>query len=307
MKTLSIIVPVYFNENSLPLLFKELIKVEKELLLLEVKLELIFVDDGSGDDSYAELKKIKEKRADTVIIKLTRNFGAINAVKSAIDYCTGDCLLFLAADLQDPPELIPRMVKKWTEGNKYVIATRENRHDPLTSKIFAKIYYKLLQKFVISEYPKKGFDLALMDKDIIPYLKKVGKHVNFPLFPYWLGFKRAEIKYTRKVREHGKSKWTFFKKIKLMFDSILGFNYMPVRAITLIGLLVSFLSILYAIVVMISALIGNIPVPGFATLIMITSFLLSLIIVMLGMIGEYIWRIFDEVHNNPGAVIEEVL
>lgn len=307
MKTLSIIVPVYFNENSLPLLFKELIKVEKELLILEVKLELIFVDDGSGDDSYAELKKIKEKRADTVIIKLTRNFGAINAVKSAIDYCTGDCLLFLAADLQDPPELIPRMVKKWTEGNKYVIATRENRHDPLTSKIFAKIYYKLLQKFVISEYPKKGFDLALMDKDIIPYLKKVGKHVNFPLFPYWLGFKRAEIKYTRKVREHGKSKWTFFKKIKLMFDSILGFNYMPVRAITLIGLLVSFLSILYAIVVMISALIGNIPVPGFATLIMITSFLLSLIIVMLGMIGEYIWRIFDEVHNNPGAVIEEVL
>lgn len=307
MKTLSIIVPVYFNENSLPLLFKELIKIEKELLLLEVKLELIFVDDGSGDESYAELKKIKEKRADTVIIKLTRNFGAINAVKSAIDYCTGDCLLFLAADLQDPPELIPRMVKKWIEGNKYVIATRENRHDPLTSKIFAKIYYKLLQKFVISEYPKKGFDLALMDKDIIPYLKKVGKHVNFPLFPYWLGFKRAEIKYTRKVRKHGKSKWTFFKKIKLMFDSILGFNYMPVRAITLIGLLVSFLSILYAIVVMISALIGNIPIPGFATLIMITSFLLSLIIVMLGMIGEYIWRIFDEVHNNPGAVIEEVL
>ena len=306
LSTLTIIVPVYFNEQSLPLLFEKLMKVEKELLHLEVKLELIFVDDGSGDNSYAELKKIKEIRSDTIILKLTRNFGAINAVKSGIDYCTGDCLLFLAADLQDPPELITKMVKKWKDGNKYVIATREDRHDPLISKILAKLYYKLLQKFVISEYPNNGFDLALMDKDIIPYLKRVGKHVNFPLFPYWLGFKRAEVKYTRKVRQHGKSKWTFLKKIKLMFDSILGFNYMPVRAITLIGILVSFLSILYAIV-MISALVGSIPIPGFATLIMITSFLLSLIIIMLGMIGEYIWRIFDEVHNNPGAVIEEVL
>lgn len=307
MILLSIVVPVYCNQQSLQKLFSKIEVIEQALNEIDIQLELIFVDDGSIDDSYAELRKIKEKRDTTKIIKLTRNFGAISAVKTGIEYCTGDALVFLAADLQDPPELIIDMVKEWRNGHKYVIAVRESRDDPYLSTVFSRVYYKLLRKIVVPEYPHTGFDLALMDKQFLPYLKRVSKHVNFPLFPFWLGFSPKKIFYHRHAREHGKSKWTFLKKTKLLFDSILGFNFMPIRLITLVGILVSLTSLSYGLIVIGSALLGKIPVPGFATMVVIITFLLSLIIVMLGLIGEYVWRIFDEIHNNPVSVIEEIL
>ncbi len=307
MKKLSIIVPVYFNEGSLPDLFTKLAFVEEELLKREVSLELIFVDDGSGDKSLSVLRAFKIHRPDTVVVKLSRNFGAISAVKTGIQYVTGDCFLFLAADLQDPPSLIPQMVDFWLKGEKYVICERTERDDPLSSTIFAKLYYRMLRTFVISTYPEKGFDLALMDKLFLPYLRESGKHINFPLFPYWLGIKPQVIQYKRQAREHGKSRWTFGKKMKLLIDSIFSFSFAPVRIISIIGAIVSFCSFSYGILVVISALLGRVAVPGFATVVCLISFLLGLIIVTLGIISEYVWRIFDEVNKHPYSVVEEVL
>jgi dolichol-phosphate mannosyltransferase len=305
MKTLSIVVPVYFNEGSLPDLFSKLLYIEQLLKQQDMLLELIFVDDGSLDNSLSLLRQFVITRPGSKVIKLSRNFGAISAVKTGLNYITGDCFLFLAADLQDPPELIPEMVSRWKNGTKYIICERTDRQDPLGSKIFSAVYYKLLRKFVMASYPKNGFDLALMDGQLLPYLKDSGKHINFPLFPYWLGFTPEKIPYVRVAREHGKSRWTFGKKWKLLIDSIFSFSFAPVRLISAIGLIVSLGSFAYGTVVVLSALFGKVDVPGFATLATLVSFLLGLIIVMLGVMSEYIWRIFDEVNRHPHAVIEE--
>lgn len=307
MQTLSIVVPVYFNEGSLPDLFTKLRGIEADLRTLDVALELIFVDDGSRDRSMAKLRQLKAERPETKVVRLSRNFGAISAVKTGLNYVTGDCFLFLAADLQDPPELIPQMVSRWLAGARYVICERTDRDDPLGSVLFSKIYYQLLRRFVVDSYPKNGFDLALMDRQLLHYLKDSGKHVNFPLFPFWLGFTPETIQYKRLSRSHGKSRWTFGKKWKLMIDSIFSFSFAPVRLISAIGLVVSLASFGYGTLVVASALVGEVEVPGFATLAALISFLLGLIIIMLGIMSEYIWRIFDEVNRHPYAVVEEVL
>jgi glycosyltransferase involved in cell wall biosynthesis len=306
MAKVSVIVPVYFNEESLEPLFLELTQVERALKEKGHELELIFVDDGSGDNSLRELLKIKERRNATRIIKLTRNFGAMNAAKTAYQHVTGDCAIGIAADLQDPPELIPAMVEKWEAGAKFVLCARNHREDPLGSKVFSYIYYRLLRRFVIKDYPTQGFDMTLLDRTMLPYIQNSGKHINLPLLEYWLGFKPEVIYYQRREREHGKSRWSFAKKLKVCFDSIFGFSIVPIRLISMVGFIVSILSFAYGSLVLVSALLGKTQVPGFASIVILVSFLLGLVIVMLGIIGEYLWRIFDETNRRPGAVIDEI-
>jgi polyisoprenyl-phosphate glycosyltransferase len=304
--TLSVVVPVYYNADALPHLFKELQQVESSLAQINVGLQLVFVDDGSGDNSLAELLRIKGARPETTVIKLTRNFGAVHASKTGIRHATGDCLLVLAADLQDPPQLIVEAVGHWQRGAKFVLFARRDRHDPLLSKLFAKLYYKLLRSMVVPDYPQGGYDLALMDKAFLPYLINSSKNVNTPLFAYWLGFKPLILPYDRRERQHGRSRWTFGKRMKFFIDSLLGFSVTPIRIMLLIGLCISIASILYGIVVVVNAVRGVVDVQGFPTLVALISFLLGIIIVMLGVIGEYIWRIFDEVNKRPESVIDEI-
>src|SRR5918911_1017420 len=299
MKKISIVVPVYFNEQSLPHLFEALLNIESKLLEKSVGMELIFVDDGSKDDSLIELLKIKKSRESTKVIKLTRNFGAAHASKTGFQFVSGDCFLSLAADLQDPPELILDMVDKWRQGAKFIICQRTHRRDSVDSKLFAYIFYRLVRFFVIADYPPRGYDLALMDRALLPYVQNSSKNINPPIFAYWLGFKPEVIFYKRRKRVFGKSHWTFSKRVKLFLDSLLGFSIIPIRFITLIGLLVALGSFGYGALIAINALRGKAIVQGFATVVTILSFLLGLIIIMLGVIGEYIWRIFDEVNKRP--------
>jgi dolichol-phosphate mannosyltransferase len=306
MKTISVVTPVYYNEGSLAPLLTELLEVESKLQERGVALELIFVDDGSGDRSFEELLKIKQRRPATKIIKLTRNFGAIHATKTGFRFVTGDCFMNLAADLQDPPELILQVIEKWQQGSKFVLATRSHRDDPVSSKFFAWVYYVLLRLFVVNDYPRGGFDLALMDKALLPYLNNSSKNINTPLFAYWLGFKPDIIKYARRKRSHGKSRWNFWKRLKLFIDAILGFSIVPIRMISVVGVIVSFLSFAYGFIILFNTLVGRTAVPGFATIVALLSFLLGMVIVMLGIIGEYLWRIFDETNKRPEAVIEEI-
>ena len=305
-RKVSIIVPVYFNERSLPHLSDALLSIEATLLEKGVEMELIFVDDGSGDGSLSELFKIKQRMRGTKVIKLTRNFGAVHASKMGMQFVTGDCFVMLAADLQDPPELIPTMVDKWLEGAKFVICKRTHRADPPMSKLFAYVFYKLVRFFVIQDYPSRGFDLALMDRAMLPYMQSSSKNINPPLFAYWLGFQPEVILYERQKRVHGKSRWTFSKRMKLFLDSLLGFSVAPIRLISLIGFFVSLGSFGYGSLILVNAIRGKTVVLGFATIVTILSFLLGLIIIMLGVIGEYIWRIFDEVNKRPESVIDEI-
>lgn len=305
-RKVSIVVPVYWNEQSLAPLFTELQNVESELARKSCSLELIFVDDGSGDRSLEELLKIKAQREATKVVKLTRNFGAIHASKTGLHFVTGDCFMILAADLQDPPELILQMVERWRAGCKFVLCARTGRHDPMGAKLLSAFYYWLLRLFVVKDYPRGGFDLALMDRALLPYLQASSKNINTPLFAYWLGYKPEIIHYQRRERQHGKSRWTFSKRIKFFLDSILGFSILPIRMISLIGVIVSFLSFTYGFWIFINTVLGHTAVPGFATIVALMSFLLGLVIIMLGVIGEYLWRIFDEVNKRPESVIDDI-
>lgn len=305
-KKLSIVVPVYFNAGSLPRLFDELIKLESQLAERAIQLELIFVDDGSKDESLAKLLEFKECRDATKVVKLTRNFGAVHCSKTGFKFVTGDAFMILAADLQDPPGLAIEMIDRWLAGSKFVICERITRDDPLISKIYSRVYYKLLRALVIRDYPEGGYDMALMDKAFLPYLLNSAKSVFTPLLAYWLGYKPDVIHYHRAAREHGKSGWTYAKKFTTFLDVMLGFSITPIRAISGVGAIVALCSFLYGGAVVTSALFHRMPVEGFATVVALITFLLGLIIVMLGIIGEYLWRIFDETNKRPETVIEEV-
>lgn len=303
---LSIVIPVYFNAESLPTLFLRLRDVEEHLSALDIKVELIFVDDGSGDSSLEELLRIKDQRSDTKVVKLTRNFGAVHASKCGLQFVTGDCFMIIAADLQDPPELILEMVKRWQAGSKFTICARSSREDPWLTKLNAGAFYWLLHRLVINDYPEGGYDMALMDRSLLPPLVNSSKNMYTPLLAYWLGYKPEVINYHRPKREHGKSRWTFKKKIKAFLDVMLGFSVTPIRLISGLGALVSLCSFLFGTSVVINALLGNVTVRGFPALASLISFLLGLIIVMLGIIGEYLWRVFDELNKRPEVVVDEV-
>ncbi len=306
MKTVSVVVPVYYNAESLPLLFAELQKVEGQLHERDCALELIFVDDGSGDDSMIELLKIKNQRPDTRVVKLARNFGAVHSSKVGLNYVTGDCFMWLAADLQDPPELVIEMTDQWLNGSKFVIALRESRVDPPLTTLFANLYHWLVKTMISKDYPKGGFDIALMDAALVPHIRDSSKNINTTLLAYWLGYQPATVYYERRERQHGKSRWTFAKKLTYFIDSILGFSVLPIRIISLIGFIVSLLSFAYGAYVVIPAIFGYSDVAGFPSLVALISFLLGLIIIILGIIGEYVWRIFDEVTKRPEVVVDEV-
>ena len=213
---------------------------------------------------------------------------------------------YLATDFQDPPTLVLQMVDKWLNGAKYVVCARADREDPVSSELFAAIYYKLLRLFVTRDYPVGGYDLALWDHAFLPYLQNSSKNINTPLFAYWLGFKPEVLQYQRRKRIHGRSRWSFSKRVTFFIDSILGFSILPIRLISLIGIIVSLLSFAYGTLIVVNTLLGRMDVRGFATIVALISFLLGLIIVMLGVIGEYIWRIFDEVNKRPESVIDEI-
>ena len=306
MKTISVITPVYYNERSLPFLFDELLKLDEALRKKDLQLEMIFVDDGSRDNSLIELHKFKRQFERTTIVKLSRNFGSMQALRTGLRFVKGDSFTFLSADLQDPPDLISQMADRWLQGEKYIVCAREQRRDPIVSKFFSSLYYKLLRILVVKDYPEGGYDLALMDKDLLPYMQDSGKYTNLLLYAHSLGFKGEIIRYERKARSHGKSMWTFSKKLNFFVDSILGFSIMPMRYVSAFGIIVSFGSFAYGVFIILMALLVSAPVPGWASTTALLSILFGVVIFMLGLIGEYIWRIFNEVNRSPDAVIDEI-
>jgi dolichol-phosphate mannosyltransferase len=306
MKTVSLIVPVYYNAESLPLLQQQLIELEQMLLTRGLALELIFVNDGSGDNSLAELLKIKAAREATKVINLSRNFGAVSASKTGFQFVTGDVFTILSADLQEPIEQVMLMVDEWIAGHKFVVSARASRRDAPVTKFFAAIYYSLLELMVVKGYPRGGYDLMMMDKVMLPYMQRSTKNTNPNVYAFWLGFTPKVLYYSRGARRHGRSRWTFRKKVKFLFDTITGFSVTPVRALSAFGVFVALLSFIYGINIALAAMFGSVEVQGFATLAALISFFSGLILIMLGALGEYLWRVFDAVNNKPESVIDEV-
>jgi dolichol-phosphate mannosyltransferase len=304
-KVFSIVVPIYFNELNIPHTVPRLIGLQEQLN--DYNLELIFVDDGSKDSSLQLLLEEKKKDSRIKVIRLSKNFGSMSAIQAGLKYAKGDCVGIISADLQDPPELFIDMIQSWEKGNKVVIAARADREESMSQKMFANTYYYLMDKFAIKGYPKGGFDFVLVDKQVVQEVLDIGeKNTNVMSLIYWLGHDRESFSYTRQERKLGKSRWTFSKKLKLFIDSFVSFSYAPIRFMSLIGFLTAFISFLYGIFAVINAILGTIDLQGWTSIIAIVTFLLGLIMIMLGIIGEYLWRILDESRKRPAYIIDEV-
>mgnify|MGYP002397458799 CR=1 FL=1 len=292
---------------NIPITSKALVENE-QLFPGKLKFEYIMIDDGSKDNTLNELKAFQNKYPSKVkIIKLAGNVGSLNAILAGLEYGTGDCYVIISADMQDPPNLIPKMYEYWQKGVKLVLANRENREDTYLISIFSKIYHKLIKKFALKNIPDGGFDFVFFDKQLRNQLLNIReKNTNILYLLTWLGYDYVNIPYTRKKREIGKSKWTIQKKIKLFIDSFVSFSFFPIRLISILGILLGTLSIVYALYILYIKLSKGIEVPGWTTFMIVFLFVSSFQMVSLGVLGEYIWRTLDASRNRPNYIVEEV-
>lgn len=304
MKKISIIVPVYYNQDNLLPLYADL--KEKVLTKLDTEYELIFVDDGSKDKSYEVMKDLAKVDKNIKLVKLSRNFGEHSALLAGLSQCTGDCAVRKAADLQEPSEVILEMIKKYKEGNKVVLAVRADREEPVTQKAFSNLYAFLMRKLALHNMPKGGFDTFLIDRQVIDVVVKM-QESNTSLMSQilWAGFETATVPYVRKKREIGKSRWTLSKKIKLVYDSLLSFSYFPIKLITIAGFLSFLIAIILLIVIVYKRMTGIIDVEGYTSIIMIMLMGFGIIMLSIGILGEYLWRTYDAARNRPPYIIEK--
>ena len=305
----SVVIPVYFNEGNIPLTWTALESTLRQLPA-DHDWEVVFVDDGSGDRSYDQLVAVFEAAPEHVrVVKLTRNFGQVAAILAGLQQAVGDCCVVMSADLQDPPELILEMVKRWHRGaRKIVLATRTQREDSILVRWTSRIFYRLMRRYAIPNMPEGGFDYFLIDRCVIDLMKRVEEKNTFIQgHILWTGFVPEVIEYKRRRRELGQSQWTLAKKVKYFVDGFVGYTVAPIRLITAVGLLVSLLSFAYATIIFLMRLFLAIPIEGWAPT-MITILTLSGVqLVMLGIIGEYLWRNYYETRKLPAYVIESVV
>lgn len=308
MPKLSIIIPCYFNEQNIPVTVKELISTE-QLFPKDVTFEYIMVDDGSKDKTFEALTIFKTQFPEKVkIIKLSGNFGSYNAIQAGMSYATGDCNVVITADLQDPPELIPKMYEFWLKGFKLVLANREYREDPWASKVFASLFHKLIKRYALPNIPDGGFDFCLFDKQLRnDVLALQEKNTNSLYLLVWLKYEYACIPYKRRERKIGKSRWTINKKIQLFIDSFVSFSYTPIRFITVGGLFLGIISFIYTLYILFRKLTGGIDVEGWTTMMVVFLLVSSFQLIAIGIIGEYLWRNFEASRKRPAYIVDEVL
>lgn len=305
MSKLSIVVPVYYNSDTLEMLYEDL--KEKVLKKLD-EYEIVFVDDGSGDDSWEIMNRIREKDSNVVCTKLSRNFGEHAALLAGLSVCTGDCAVTKQADLQEDSTLILDMYDSWKRGNKVVLAIRASRDESAIKKFFAGIYYWMVRKVVNKEMPQGGCDCYLIDRQVIEVLERMDeKNSSLTLQVMWLGFKSEKIYFDRKDRAgEGKSRWTLSKKFKLVVDSMMSFTYVPVRFMSICGIVFFIVAIIGAILVIREKLTKGTPILGYASLMCVVLMASGLILLMLGILGEYIWRTLEESRNRPVFLIDRI-
>lgn len=306
MKRVSIVIPIYQNQDDLPTSIESLTNLREVLCNFEV--ELVFVDDGSTDESYKILADYQQCDTGlTTLVKLTKNFGQSQAIKEGVRVATGDCIGIISADLQDPPELFRDMIAHWEAGSKLVIGERVGRDDGPVHRYFSRCYWKLVNKFAIEGFPEGGFDFCLFDKKIKTILDSIDEK-NTAIFPllFWLGFDCKVIKYDRGKRQRGESQWTLRKRIQLTIDTIIGFTYLPVRLISVSGMLVSLMALGYALFLFVRWWTVGSTVEGWTSLSILVLAMGGLTLISLGVIAEYLWRILDEARRRPSVVIEEI-
>ena len=301
MSHISVCFAVYQNEGALTVLYDRITKELKQNFP-DDSYELIFVNDSSKDRSLDELKELKKKDNQIKIISFSRNFGQMAAILAGWDYATGDLIINMASDLQDNPEQCVKMINEWKKGSEIVISYRSSHATSFTKKITSRIFYKLL----LPNVPPGGFDFALLDRkalNVINSLKERNRFYQYDIL--WVGFNLKFIPYHKEERTIGKSQYDFFKRFKNFYSAFLNVSYLPLRVLSFVGLIIAFTGFLYALNIIYSYFFHNTPFQGWAPIMITMLILCGTIMLMLGVLGEYIWRILDEVKGRPHYVVKE--
>ena len=304
MSKLSIVVPVYYNSDTLELLYEDM---KAKILHKLEEYEIVFVDDGSGDNSWEIMNKLRDQDENIKCVKLSRNFGEHAALLAGLSACSGDCAVTKQADLQEDSTLILEMYESWIRGNKVVLAVRKERKENKVKVFFANMYYAIIRKLVNKNMPSGGCDCYLVDRKVIEVLERLDeKNSSLTLQVMWVGFKTDMIYFVRQDREVGQSRWTLSKKVKLVMDSVMSFSYFPLRFMSGLGIVFDLLAVVLLISVFIEKFTKGTPIAGWASIMCVILLASGMIMLMLGVLGEYIWRTLDAARTRPPYIVDEV-
>jgi dolichol-phosphate mannosyltransferase len=306
-KDYSVVVPVYYNEGTLTKTMDSL----KEYVIdrnREMTCEVIFIDDGSGDDSLNELLRLREKYPDLVkVIKLTRNFGQVNAMTAGFRKASGRCVVAISADGQDPVELINQMLDEFRAGSEIVVATREDRDESMFRIWTSRIFYELMRKMSFPNMPSGGFDFFLLGRrPLDAILHNCDAHPFLQGQILWTGFPVKFLHYIRRQREIGKSRWSFGKKLTYLLDGVMSYSFIPIRLMSVAGGLVAISGFIYALVVLFDRVFWGNPVKGWAPIMIVLLVVSGIQLLMLGIIGEYLWRTLAQVRQRAPYLIDSI-
>lgn len=306
MNRVSIVIPVYQNELNIAPTYRAL---SAELALASgFDYEIVFVNDGSTDNSWAELLKVYDADPERVtLINLLRNFGQVPAMLAGFANATGDCIVAMSADLQDPPAMVLEMLAEWQRGHKLVVATREARNDGVVNKLTSKLFYRMMRKFALPNMPLGGYDFFLIDRSIVELLLRMDERNRFLQGQIlWLGHNPKFIRYERRKRELGKSQWSLSRKIKYFIDGFVAYSFFPIRLVSVIGIGMFFVGLILSAIIAVQTIVFGTQAVGWSSLMVALLTLNGLQMMMIGIMGEYLWRNFDETRKRPLYLIEHV-
>jgi glycosyltransferase involved in cell wall biosynthesis len=303
--TLSVVTAFYNELQNLPL-FRA--RVTAMFDMLQVRGEVVLLDDHSTDGSDEVAKQWASEDARVKYVRLSRNSGSHTAFSAGLTYCSGDCAVLLAADLQDPPETVRELFDRWRDGSDVVWAVRLAREgETRSTKAFAAAYYWVMRRIALPTMPAKGADFLLVDRKVVDSYNAIAeKNTSILAMILWMGFRQSFVPYVKQARHSGHSKWTLGKKIKLLIDSLVSFSYFPIRAMSAVGVCMALAGFTYALLVVAGRLAGWISTgTGFAALMTVLLVGQGSTMVMLGVLGEYVWRSYDEARGRPRYIVEE--
>jgi len=302
---ISIITPAFNEQDNLPEFHTRLQAVADSL---GITWEWLVVDDHSSDDTWQVLRGIAATDHRVRAIRFSRNFGSHLAIACALQHADGGAAVIMAADLQDPPETLPLLVEHWRTGHDVVWAVRKAREgESALTKLFSTVYCWLMRRCALPNMPARGADFLLMDRKVIDAYNHIAeKNTTVVGMILWMGFRQTFVEYVKRARHAGQSKWTVAKKIKLLVDSIVSFSYLPIRVMSYAGVAMAAVGFVYAVFVVVGRLLGWVVVgTGFAALMTVLLIGQGMILTTLGVLGEYLWRTFDEARDRPRYIIED--
>ena len=303
--TFSIVAPVFNEFETLPVFYQRIVEVMEEV---GDSFELVLVDDGSRDGSYQVMRELHERDPRVRCVEFSRNFGHQIAISAGLDHAKGRCVVIIDSDLQDPPEVIPKMIARWKEGAEVVYAQRVKRTGETRFKLItASAFYRLITRITAVDIPRDTGDFRLLDRTVVDALVAMREHHRFMRgLSAWVGFRQEAIHYERQERYAGETKYPLVKMVRFSLDAITGFSYAPLQLATSLGFLLAGVS-LFGIVVAVLLRIVNHAIVGQATTLILVLLMGGIQLIFLGVLGEYLGRIYDEVRARPLYIVREVL